>query len=123
LYCDCCCDCGVAPVLPLSELLAWSPALESDSAEGAPGAGAGGGAGVEGEVGIAGDVILSRASGNCAASAGGDEGLGVESIVSRYGSTSPYDSDWGVCDCCPDGRDLRPRRKGRRRSLMQLWCG
>jgi len=55
------------------------------------------GAGVEGVVGIAGDVILSRASGNCAASAGGGGGVVDESIVSRYGSTSPYDSGMGVC--------------------------
>jgi len=69
--------------------------------------------------GIAGDVMLSRASGICAAS-----GVGVEgSIGSRYGSASPYDSEEGLCDWWPDGRDLRPRRKGRRRSLMQLWCG
>ena len=41
--------------------------------------------------GMAGDVMLSRASGICAAS-----GVGVEgSIGSRYGSTSPYDSEKG----------------------------
>jgi hypothetical protein len=55
------------------------------------------GGGVEGEVGIAGDVMLSRASGNCAASAGGGGGFVDVSIVSRYGSTSPYDSGKGVC--------------------------
>ena len=54
------------------------------------------GEGVVGEVGIAGDVILSRAFGSCAASGGG-VGVVVESIVSRYGSTSPYDSGKGVC--------------------------
>ena len=76
----------------LSDPLAWSLELELDS-ELAAGDGDGG---VDGEVGIAGDVILSRASGNCAASGGG-VGVVVESIVSRYGSTSPYDSEKGVC--------------------------
>src|SRR6185436_6665150 len=109
LYCCCCCE-EMLP--PFSEPL---PCTGLDSPLS--------GAGVDGAVGIAGDVILSRASGNWPASAGGDEGFGVESIVSRYGSTSPYESGSGVCDCCPDGRDLRPRRNGRRRSLMQLGCG
>ena len=67
-----------------------SPLLKLDSGL------AGSGAGVDGEVGIAGDVILSRASGSCAASGGG-VGVMLESIVSRYGSTSPYDSEKGVC--------------------------
>ena len=54
------------------------------------------GAGVDGAEGIAGDVILSRESGSCEASAGGS-GVGVdESIVSRYGSASPEDSENGV---------------------------
>ena len=80
----------------LSDPLAWSLELELDS-ELAAGDGEGeGDGGVDGEVGIAGDVILSRASGNCAASGGG-VGVVVESIVSRYGSTSPYDSEKGVC--------------------------
>src|SRR5687768_3587454 len=67
--------------------------------------------------GIAGELMLSRASGIWAASGAGVEG----SIGSRYGSTSPYDS--GEVGWLPDGRGRRPRRKGRRRSLMQLWCG
>ena len=75
-------------MLKFSEPLAWLTGLESESELS--------GGGVDGEVGIAGDVILSRASGNCAASGGG-VGVVVESIVSRYGSTSPYDSGKGVC--------------------------
>ena len=62
---------------PLGEVSA--PELDSEFAAAS---GAAGGLGV-GE-GIAGDVILSRASGTCAAS-----GVGVEeSMGSRYGSTS-----------------------------------
>ena len=78
-------------MLKFSEPLSCLPAVELESE--LSGAGVDGG----GVVGIAGDVILSRASGNCAASAGGDGGVVVESIVSRYGSTSPYDSEKGVC--------------------------
>jgi len=56
-------------------------------AGGALGFGVGFGVASDGAVGegMAGDVMLSRASGTCAAS-----GVGVEgSIGSRYGSTSP----------------------------------
>ena len=41
------------------------------------------------------------------------------SMVSRYGSVSPY----GSLARGPDGRCPRPRRKGRRRSFIKLWCG
>jgi len=51
------------------------------------------GAGVDGAVGTAGVVMSSRASGSCAASGGREL---VESIVSRYGSVSPYDSEEGL---------------------------
>ena len=54
--------------------------------------------GVLGAVGIAGEVMLSRASGSCAASAGrGGSGVGVDESMSRYGSASPEDSAKGVC--------------------------
>ena len=57
--------------------------LGEESATGVESEFASGGGGDAGE-GMAGDVMLSRASGNCAAS-----GVGVEgSIGSRYGSTS-----------------------------------
>ena len=79
--------------MKFSEPLAWLTELEFESAVASELSGAG----VEGEVGMAGDVILSRASGKSAASGGGDDGVVVESIVSRYGSTSPYDSGKGVC--------------------------
>ena len=41
------------------------------------------------------------------------------SIGSLYGSASLY----GSLARGPDGRCPRPRRKGRRRSFIKLWCG
>ena len=52
-------------------------------------------------------------------SSAGPESVDAGSMDSLYGSVSPY----GSLAEGPDGRGPRPRRKGRRRSFIKLWCG